>query len=126
MRRMHEAKLNGDSQFVCWGDGSPLREFLYIDDMAEACYICMNDYNDPEIINIGTGSDITIKELTEIIAKIIDYRGEIVWDTSKPNGTPRKVMNVDKLKSLGWSPKVGIRQGIYQTYEWFKENYDWI
>jgi GDP-L-fucose synthase len=126
MRRMHEAKLNGDSQFVCWGDGSPLREFLYIDDMAEACYICMNDYNDTEIINIGTGSDITIKELTEIIAKIIDYRGEIVWDTSKPNGTPRKVMNVDKLKSLGWSPKVGIRQGIYQTYEWFKQNYDWI
>ena len=126
MRRMHEAKLNGDSQFVCWGDGSPLREFLYIDDMAEACYICMNDYNDPEIINIGTGSDITIKELTEIIAKIIDYRGEIVWDTSKPNGTPRKVMNVDKLKSLGWNPKVGIRQGIYQTYEWFKENYDRI
>jgi len=126
MRRMHEAKLNGDSQFVCWGDGSPLREFLYIDDMAEACYICMSEYNDSEIINIGTGSDITIKELTEIIANIIDYRGEIVWDTSKPNGTPRKVMNVDKLKSLGWSPKVGIRQGIYQTYEWFKENYDRI
>jgi GDP-L-fucose synthase len=126
MRRMHEAKLNGDSQFVCWGDGSPLREFLYIDDMAEACYICMSEYNDSEIINIGTGSDITIKELTEIIAKVIDYRGEIIWDTSKPNGTPRKVMNVDKLKSLGWSPKVGIRQGIYQTYEWFKENYDRI
>jgi len=126
MRRMHEAKLNGDSQFVCWGDGSPLREFLYIDDMAEACYICMSEYNDSEIINIGTGSDITIKELTEIIAKVIDYRGEIVWDTSKPNGTPRKVMNVDKLKSLGWTPKVGIRQGIYQTYEWFKENYDRI
>ena len=126
MRRMHNAKINGDSQFVCWGDGSPLREFLYIDDMAEACYICMNEYNDPEIINIGTGSDITIKELTEIIANVIDYRGEIIWDTSKPNGTPRKVMNVDKLKSLGWSPKVGIRQGIYQTYEWFKENYDWI
>ena len=126
MRRMHEAKLNGDSQFVCWGDGSPLREFLYIDDMAEACYICMSEYNDSEIINIGTGSDITIKELTEIIANIIDYRGEIIWDTSKPNGTPRKVMNVDKLKSLGWSPKVGIRQGIYQTYEWFKENYDRI
>jgi len=126
MRRMHEAKLNGDSQFVCWGDGSPLREFLYIDDMAEACYICMSEYNDSEIINIGTGSDITIKELTEIIAKVIDYGGEIVWDTSKPNGTPRKVMNVDKLKSLGWTPKVGIRQGIYQTYEWFKENYDRI
>ena len=126
MRRMHEANLNGDSQFVCWGDGLPLREFLYIDDMAEACYICMNEYNDSEIINIGTGSDITIKELTEILAKVIDYRGEIVWDISKPNGTPRKVMNVDKLKSLGWSPKIGIRQGIYQTYEWFKKNYDRI
>ena len=126
MRRMHEANLNGDPQFVCWGDGLPLREFLYIDDMAEACYICMNEYNDSEIINIGTGSDITIKELTEILAKVIDYRGEIVWDISKPNGTPRKVMNVDKLKSLGWSPKIGIRQGIYQTYEWFKKNYDRI
>ena len=126
MRRMYEAKLAEDKQFICWGDGSPLREFLYIDDMAEACYICMKDYNDSEIINIGTGYDITIKELTEIIADIIDYRGEIVWDTDKPNGTPRKVMNVDKVKSLGWNPKVGIHQGVQKTYEWFKNNYDRI
>jgi GDP-L-fucose synthase len=126
MRRMHESKINGDKEFICWGDGSPLREFLYIDDMAEACYICMNDYDSSDIINVGTGSDISIKDLVEIMVDIVDYRGDIVWDTTKPNGTPRKVMNVDKLKSLGWNPKKGIRQGLYETYEWFKENYDRI
>ena len=126
MRRMHEAKLNGDEQFWCWGDGSPLREFLYIDDMAEACYACMQNYSDSEIINIGTGYDISIKELTEVIAEVIGYSGEIYWDTSKPNGTPRKVMNVDKLLGLGWKPKVDIVEGLTKTYEWFKENYDRI
>ncbi len=126
MKRMHEAKLNNDAEFVCWGDGTPLREFLYIDDMAEACYTCMNQYSDSEIINIGTGVDISIKELTEMIANVVEYKGRIVWDTSKPNGTPRKVMNVDKLKSLGWEPKVDLKTGLQQTYSWFKENYDWI
>jgi GDP-L-fucose synthase len=120
MRRMHEAKLNGDSQFFCWGDGSPLREFLYIDDMAEACYICMKKYNDSDIINIGTGSDITIKELAETIADITGFTGDINWDTAKPNGTPRKVLNVDKIKSLGWEPKINLREGIEKTYEWYK------
>lgn len=126
MRRMHEAKLNGDAEFLCWGDGSPLREFLYIDDMAEACYSCMMNYSDSEIINIGTGKDFSIKELTNIIAGVVGYTGEIKWDTSKPNGTPRKVMNVDKLLGLGWEPKVGIIEGLTKTYEWFKENYDRI
>lgn len=126
MKRMHEAKLNNDAEFVCWGDGTPLREFLYIDDMAEACYTCMNQYSDSEIINIGTGVDISIKELTEMIANVVEYKGRIVWDTSKPNGTPRKVMNVDKLKSLGWEPKVDLKTGLQQTYSWFKENYDRI
>jgi len=126
MRRMHEAKLNGDTEFWCWGDGSPLREFLYIDDMAEACYACMENYSDPEIINIGTGYDISIKELTEVIAEVVGYNGDIKWDTTKPNGTPRKVMNVDKLLGLGWKPKVDIVEGLTKTYEWFKENYDRI
>jgi len=122
MRRVHNAKVNNDEYIECWGDGSPMREFLYIDDFAEACYNCMIEYDSDEIINIGSGEDITIKELTELMAIILNYKGEIRWDTSKPNGTPRKVMNVDKIKSLGWAPKVGIHQGLYQTYEWFKEN----
>jgi len=126
MRRMHEAKLHGDTEFWCWGDGSPLREFLYIDDMAEACYACMENYSDSEIINIGTGYDISIKELTEVIAEVVGYNGCIKWDTTKPNGTPRKVMNVDKLLGLGWKPKVDIVEGLTKTYEWFKENYDRI
>ena len=126
MRRMHEAKLSGDTEFVCWGDGTPLREFLYVDDMAEACYTCMMQYEDSEIINIGTGSDISIKELTELIANVVGYTGDIKWDTSKPNGTPRKVMNVDKLLDLGWKPKVDIAEGVTKTYEWFKQNYDRI
>jgi GDP-L-fucose synthase len=126
MRRMHEAKLSGDTEFVCWGDGTPLREFLYVDDMAEACYTCMMQYEDSEIINIGTGSDISIKELTELIANVVGYTGDIKWDTSKPNGTPRKVMNVDKLLDLGWKPKVDIAEGLTKTYEWFKQNYDRI
>lgn len=126
MRRMHEAKLSGDKEFVCWGDGTPLREFLYVDDMAEACYTCMIQYNSSEIINIGTGVDISVKELTEIIAEVVGFDGEIVWDTSKPNGTFRKVMNVDKIKSLGWEPKVSLYDGLQKTYTWFKENYDRI
>lgn len=126
MRRMHEAKLSGDKEFVCWGDGTPLREFLYVDDMAEACYTCMIQYNSSEIINIGTGVDISVKELTEIIAEVVGFDGEIVWDTSKPNGTFRKVMNVDKIKTLGWEPKVSLYNGLQKTYTWFKENYDRI
>jgi len=121
MGRVHQAKINNDPFIECWGDGSALREFLFIDDFAEACYTCMIKYNSPEIINIGSGKDITIKQLTELICNVLEYHGEIKWDTSKPNGTPRKVMNVDKIKSLGWDTKIGIRQGLYETYEWFKK-----
>jgi len=126
MNRMHLAKLNNDADFYCWGDGSPLREFLYIDDMAEACYACMEKYDDDEIINIGTGYDISIRELTEVIAEVIGYCGCIRWDTSKPNGTHRKVMNIDKLLNLGWRPKTDIVEGLTNTYNWYKENYDRI
>jgi GDP-L-fucose synthase len=105
-----------------WGDGSPMREFLYADDLAEACYVCMQNYNEFEHINIGSGEDVTIKELAETIAGVVGYDREIEWDTSKPNGTLRKVLNVDKIKSLGWEPKVGLREGIEKTYEWYVQN----
>jgi len=118
--KFHIAKESHAPAVVCWGDGSPMREFLHVDDLAEACFRCMISYNDSEIINVGTGEDLTIKELTKLISIIVGYDGAILWDDSKPNGTPRKVLNVNKIKSLGWSPKIGIRQGIYETYEWYK------
>lgn len=105
-----------------WGDGSAMREFLHVDDLAEACYICMQNYEGEEHINVGTGEDVTIKQLAETIANIVGYERDINWDTSKPNGTPRKVLNVDKIKSLGWKPQIELRQGITQTYEWYKKN----
>jgi GDP-L-fucose synthase len=120
--KFHIAKESHAPAVICWGDGSPMREFLHVDDLAESCFRCMISYNDSEIINVGTGEDLTIKELTKLISIIIGYDGEIEWDTSKLNGTPRKVLNIDKMKTLGWSPKIGIRQGIYDTYEWYKEN----
>ena len=107
-----------------WGDGSPKREFLHVDDLAEACYTCMEKYEDEEHINVGTGKDVTIKELAETIVDVVGYKNDYEWDTSKPNGTPRKVLNVDKIKSLGWEPKISLREGIEFTYEWFKENVD--
>jgi len=105
-----------------WGDGSPKREFLHVDDLAEACVKCMHDYDDEEPINVGTGEDVTIKELAETIVDVVGYKNYYEWDTSKPNGTPRKVLNVDKMKSLGWEPKIGLREGIESTYKWYKEN----
>ena len=107
-----------------WGDGSPMREFLHVDDLAEACYTCMEKYDGEEHINVGTGEDVTIKELAETIVDVVGYKNDYEWDTSKPNGTPRKVLNVDKIKSLGWEPKISLREGIETTYEWFKENVD--
>lgn len=122
IRRFHEAKVSEAPYVECWGDGSPMREFLYVDDLAEACRVCMEQYDEAEHLNVGTGRDVTIKELTEKIAKVIGYSGEILWDTTKPNGTPRKVLNVGKIKSLGWMPKIGLLQGIYNTYEWYKND----
>mgnify|MGYP001499458361 FL=1 len=105
-----------------WGDGSPKREFLHVDDLAEALVVCMDKYDSDDIINIGTGEDVTIKELAETIVDVVGYENDYEWDTSKPNGTPRKVLNVDKMKSLGWEPKISLRDGIESTYEWYKEN----
>ena len=104
-----------------WGDGSAMREFLHVDDLAEACFICMRDYNESEHINVGTGEDVTIKELAETIADVVGYDRYINWDTTKPNGTPRKVLNVDKIKALGWEPKISLKEGIKSTYEWYKD-----
>lgn len=105
-----------------WGDGSAMREFLHVDDLAEACYVCMQNYDEAGHINVGTGEDVTIKELAETIADVVGYDRDINWDTTKPNGTPRKVMNVDRIKSLGWEPKINLREGIEKTYEWYKKN----
>jgi len=104
-----------------WGDGSAMREFLHVDDLAEACYVCMQKYNESEHINVGTGEDVTIKQLAEMIADVAGYKRDINWDTTKPNGTPRKVLNVDKIKALGWEPKISLREGIEKTYQWYKE-----
>ena len=105
-----------------WGDGSAMREFLHVDDLAEACYVCMQKYNEEEHINVGTGEDVRIWELANIIADVVGYGCDINWDFTKPNGTPRKVLNVDKIKSLGWGPKINLREGIEKTYQWYKEN----
>ena len=125
IRKFHEGLDSKDyfgHKITLWGDGTPMREFLHVDDLAEACYTCMQTYEDREIINVGTGEDVTIKELAETISDVVGFTGGIIWDTSKPNGTPRKVMNVDKLKSLGWEPKIGLREGIELTYEWYKND----
>lgn len=105
-----------------WGDGSAMREFLHVDDLAEACYVCMQNYNESEHINVGTGEDVTIKQLAETIREVVGFPGDIEWDTTKPNGTLRKVLNVDKIKALGWEPKIGLRDGIESTYKWYREN----
>ena len=107
-------------EVALWGDGTPKREFLHVDDLAEAVYTCMEHYDSGDIINIGTGEDVTIKELAETIAGVTGYKNKVKWHTDKPNGTPRKVLNVDKVKALGWEPKIGLRDGIESTYEWYK------
>jgi len=121
--KFHEALNHSEHYEVkLWGDGSAMREFLHVDDLAEACYVCMKHYEDSEHVNVGTGEDVTIKELAETIANIVGYTRDINWDTTKPNGTPRKVLNVDKVKSLGWKPSISLEDGIRSTYEWYKEN----
>ena len=121
--KFHGSKEKSEHWVVkLWGDGSPRREFLHVDDLASALYIIMDRYDDEEIINVGTGEDITIKELAEIIVDVTGYKNEYEWDTSKPNGTLRKVLDVDKMKSLGWEPEIGLREGLESTYEWYKQS----
>lgn len=120
--KFHKAKVNNEPYVECWGDGTPLREFLYVDDLAKACLVCMESYNDPEIINIGSGRDLSIADLTNKVAQVIGYKGEIIWNKHYPNGTPRKVLEVSKIKALGWEPKVGLLNGIDRTYQWYLNN----
>ena len=117
IRRFHEAKMAGLKEVTCWGDGSPLREFLYVDDLANLCVFLMNHYSGDETVNAGTGKELTIKQLAELVAKIVGYKGKIKWDTSKPNGTPRKLLDVSKAKQLGWSYKTELEEGIRWAYE---------
>lgn len=119
IRRFHEAKVGGKDQVVIWGSGNPKREFLFADDLAEACFFLMENYNEPEPINVGIGSDITIKELAYLIKDITGFEGEIALDTTKPDGTPRKLMDVDKLHALGWKHKTELKEGIKLAYEDF-------
>ncbi len=122
IRRFHEAKVNGLEEVVCWGDGSPLREFLFVDDLADLCVFLMNNYSGNETVNAGTGKEITIKELSELVAKIVGYEGRIVWDTTKPNGTPRKLLDVSKATRLGWTYTTDLETGIRISYDDFLSN----
>ncbi len=119
IRKFHEAK-NGP--VICWGDGSPSREFMYVDDLADASLLAMKHFDNAELINIGSGENISIKDLAEMIAEITGYKGKIIWDKSKPNGTPKRPLNYNKISSLGWEPKYTLREGLMKSYKWFKEN----
>ena len=124
IRRFHEAKIKNLPSVTCWGDGSAMREFLYVDDLAEFCVFAMNHYDKNEFINVGSGKEISIKNLAELVAEIVGYHGEIFWDTSKPNGTPRKLLDVSKAAALGWTYKTELRDGIKITYEDFLKRED--
>lgn len=119
IRRFHEAKINGAPSVTCWGDGSPLREFLYVDDLADLCVFLMNNYSGNETVNAGTGKELTIKALTELVAEIIGYEGEILWDRTRPNGTPRKLLDIRKATAMGWKPATDLRTGIALAYNDF-------
>lgn len=122
IRRFHEAKESGVEVVTCWGDGSPLREFLYVDDLANLCVFLMNNYSGNETVNAGTGKELTIKALTELVAKTVGYEGRIEWDTTRPNGTPRKLLDVSKAETLGWKYKTELEDGIALAYKDFLEN----
>lgn len=122
IRRFHEAKEANAAEVVCWGDGSPLREFLYVDDLASLCVFLMNHYSGNETVNAGTGKEITIKALAELVAEVVGFKGVIKWDTSKPNGTPRKLLDVSKATALGWTYRVELKEGIRLAYQDFLQN----
>lgn len=117
LRKFHEAKLDGNKNVELWGSGTPLREFLHVDDLAEACFFMMENYDDFGQVNIGVGEDLSIKDLAEMIQKIVGHEGKIIWDSSKPDGTPRKLMDVSKINNLGWKAKIGLEEGITKVYQ---------
>lgn len=124
IRKFHEAKMQNAKSVELWGTGSPLREFLYVDDMADACVFLLENYDGEQHVNIGTGKELTIRELAELVKKTVGFEGEIVWNSSMPDGTPRKLTDVTKLHELGWTHKVELEEGVKLAYEWFKENVD--
>lgn len=126
IRKIHEAKTGNAKNVIIWGTGLPRREFLFVDDLAEACVFLMNNYNESDIINIGMGKDITILELSKLIKKVIGFKGEIINDTTKPDGTSQKLLDVSKINKLGWKYKITLEKGITETYKWFLDNYDRI
>ena len=126
INKFHQAKLNNDKEVVIWGTGSPMREFLYVDDLVDACTFLMNNYEENEIVNIGTGEEISILDLAKLIKNTVGFNGEIVNDKTKPDGTPRKLLDVSKLNNLGWKHKTELKMGLGLTYNWFLENYNGI
>ena len=122
LRKAHEAKLRKDQRLIVWGTGKPRREFLHVDDCASACLLLLEKYDSPEIINIGCGEDISIRELAELICDVVGFNGDLACDITKPDGTPRKLLDVTKLRDLGWKPAIPLRDGIARTYEWFRAN----
>jgi GDP-L-fucose synthase len=122
LRKAHEAKTRKDRKLTVWGSGKPRREFLHVDDLASACLLLLEKYDSSEIINVGCGEDISVRELAELICEVVGFDGDLIWDASKPDGTPRKLLDVTKLRALGWKPSIPLRDGIARTYEWFLAN----
>jgi GDP-L-fucose synthase len=122
IRKFHDAKSRGESRVLLWGSGLPLREFLHADDLASSCIFLLENYDDEIAINVGTGKDLSIKDLAELIKEVVGFDGAIEWDSSKPDGTPRKLLDVSRMTALGWSPSIGLEEGIRSTYEWFLAN----
>ncbi|MGF1600510.1 MAG: GDP-L-fucose synthase family protein [Thermosynechococcaceae cyanobacterium] len=126
MRKFHEAKLQGDSSVTVWGTGTPLREFLFVDDLADALIFLMKSYDDPEFVNVGSGQEVSIKELSLMIKAVVGFEGELIFDTAKPDGTPRKLLDLSKLEKTGWRAKTSLKEGLEQTYQWFIQNSEQI
>ena len=122
LRKAHEAKTRNEKELTVWGTGEPRREFLHVDDLAAACLLLLEKYDSPEIINIGCGEDVTIRELARLISEVVGFDGELVWDSTKPDGTPRKLLDTSRIRALGWKPAIPLRDGIARTYEWFRAN----
>nr|GMD28910.1 putative GDP-L-fucose synthase 2 [Ipomoea batatas] len=123
LRRFHEAKVRNDEKVVVWGSGSPLREFLHVDDLADAIVFLLEHYSGLEHVNVGSGKEVTIKELAELVKEVVGFKGELVWDPTKPDGTPRKLMDSSSLAGMGWTPKISLRDGLIDTYKWYLDNY---
>jgi GDP-L-fucose synthase len=123
VRKIHEAKVRNEPTVTVWGTGTPRREFLHVDDLAAAILYLLQTYDEEGLINVGWGEDVSIRELANLIVSVIDYRGELIFDAEKPDGTPRKLLNVDRLRALGWQPQISLRSGIEMTYRWFQDHY---